>query len=132
MPIENLLNLIQTAFPRYDKLVLREMTLEEAQISDTHSLKGVVGVNETIDEENFYIFLEFSFEKQITKIGSYQPIRVSFRHAQAIMQDNQQMKTTPNLLGNNVSKTYFTYKNKQRIIFSTIFRVMYGNISYDS
>ena len=45
---------------------------------------------------------------------------------------NQQMKTTPDLLGNNVSKTYFTYKNKQRIIFSTIFRVMYGNISYDS
>jgi hypothetical protein len=44
-------------------------------------LKGVVGVNETIDEENFYIFLEFSFEKQITKIGFYQPIRVSFRHA---------------------------------------------------
>ena len=36
------------------------------------------------------------------------------------MQDNQQMKTTPNLLRNNVSKTNFTYKNKQNNFFNEI------------
>jgi hypothetical protein len=44
-------------------------------------LKGVVGVNETSVEENLSIFLEFSWEKKITKIGSNQPIRFSFRRA---------------------------------------------------
>jgi hypothetical protein len=43
--------------------------------------KGVVGVNETSAEENFSIFLEFSWEKKITKIGSNQPIIFSFRRA---------------------------------------------------